>query len=524
VAEIDQILNNLNRDDEEKNAQAQAKTSGLVYVNLVGYPFAPDVIALIPEADCLEYRVISYLKVGSKIKVASDSPQNEKLKNYIATLQNTLKATITISLCSKTSMDYALSLYRVLNPQVVHNDVQVSQEQEEKFESEIKDITELREQISKVSTTKLLDVVFAGAVKLDASDVHIEPSDTDLRIRYRIDGVLQDVANLPMSAFHNLMSRIKYLGKLKLDVTEPQNGRFAVMVLDQPVDIRVATLPTSYGEAVTMRLLPKNRTFIDLEKLGFSAENLALINEALAKPQGMIICTGPTGSGKTTTLYAMLKKLNVTGKKIITLEDPIEYRIDGIEQVQITHHENDLDRHRDDNSEQIAEREQTDFLEALKGCLRQDPDILMIGEIRDKETADVALQAAMTGHLVLTTLHTNNAPASLARLTDMGIEPYLLAGTINLIIAQRLVRQVHQECAGKGCVLDHQTGLKGRIAITEVLKPGPEIEKLILEKAPLRTFEEAAQKLGMKTMHEDGLEKVKAGITTAEEVTRVSGE
>lgn len=523
MAEIDQILNNFSREDEEKRAQESAKTMGIAYINLVGYPFAPDVMALIPESDCLDYRLVAYLKVGDKIKVATDQPTDEKLKGYLSTLGQTLKATISVSLCSKTSIEYALSLYRVLNPQVVQKDVQVTEEQEEKFESEIKNISELREQIYKVSTTKLLDVVFAGAVKLDASDIHLEPGETQLRIRYRIDGVLQDVANLPMSAFHNFVSRIKYLGKLKLDVSEPQNGRFAVQVLDQPVDIRVATLPTSYGEAVTMRLLPKDKTFIDLEHLGFSSENLAKISEALAKPQGMIICTGPTGSGKTTTLYAMLKKLNLPGKKIITLEDPIEYRVEGIEQVQITHHEKDIDRFHD-NVEEIAEREQSDFLGALKGCLRQDPDILMVGEVRDKETADVALQAAMTGHLVLTTLHTNNAPSAMARLTEMGIEPYLLGGTINLIIGQRLVRTIHKDCGGKGCAGCHETGLKGRVAITEVFKPGPEIEKLILDKAPLRTFEAKAQELGMKTMREDGLEKVKAGITTAEEVTRVSGE
>jgi len=325
-----------------------------------------------------------------------------------------------------------------------------------------------------------------------------------------------------MATYHNLISRIKYLAKLKLDISRPQDGRFVVEVLSQEVDIRVATLPTTYGEAVTLRLLPKNKSFISIEKLGFSEKALAVIKEAITKPQGMIINTGPTGSGKTTTLYAILKVLNQPGKKIITLEDPIEYRIEGIEQVQIIHPEKE--RGGSEETETLAEREQTVFLDALKGCLRQDPDILMIGEIRDKETAEVTLQAALTGHLVLTTLHTTNAPAALARLTEMGIEPYLLAGTIDLIISQRLVRMIHKVCGGKGCEECHHTGFKGRLAIIEVLKPGAEIEKLVLEKAPLRSFEETAHKLGMETMLEDGMKKVAAGLTTKGEVERVTQE
>ncbi|MBM2820998.1 MAG: gspE, partial [Candidatus Berkelbacteria bacterium] len=237
------------------------------------------------------------------------------------------------------------------------------------------------------------------------------------------------------------------------------------------------------------------------------------INEAISKPQGMIINTGPTGSGKTTTLYAILQKLNEPGKKIITMEDPIEYRVKGIEQVQINA-----------DKDAVSEKTQTSFLDALKGCMRQDPDILMIGEIRDKETAHTALQAAMTGHLVLTTLHTNNAPTALARLVDMGIEPYLLAGSINLIIAQRLVRVFCPDCQGKGCEICHESGLHGRTAIIEVLEPGAEIEKLIRDKAPLRDFESTAHKLGMRTMHEDGMDKVSQGLTTKEEVERVMKE
>jgi type IV pilus assembly protein PilB len=506
MADINLKLQQMAREDEERHTKEQAQKLGLPYINLVGYPFAPDVMALVPANIANQYRIVAYLRAGDLIRLATHEPQNPELKNIIAQLQAANKARIEISYCSETSIRYALDSYRLLLPETKEAKVEVTEEKEAGFEQEIATLEGLKEKISQVSTSELLDVLFAGAIKLDASDIHLEPGEQNFRIRYRIDGVLEEIAQLPMSAFHNLLSRIKFLAKLKLDVTHPQDGRFEIKVLATDVDIRVATLPTSYGEAVGMRLLPKNKKFLKLDNLGFPEDVLKMIREAMAKPQGMIINTGPTGSGKTTTLYAILQELNQPGKKIITLEDPIEYRVAGIEQIQID-----------------AENK-TGFLDALKGSLRQDPDILMIGEIRDQETARIALQAAMTGHLVLTTLHTNNAPAALARLTDIGVEPYLLAGSINLIIGQRLVRTIHQECGGKGCPACRNTGFKGRIAIVEAIAPGPEIEKLIRQKAALRDFEETAHKLGMRTMYEDGMDKVAKGLTTKEEVERVTKE
>jgi len=506
MADINLKLQQMAREDEERHTKEQAQKLGLPYINLVGYPFAPDVMALVPANIANQYRIVAYLRAGDLIRLATHEPQNPELKNIIAQLQAANKARIEISYCSETSIRYALDSYRLLLPKTKEAKVEVTEEKEAGFEQEIATLEGLKEKISQVSTSELLDVLFAGAIKLDASDIHLEPGEQNFRIRYRIDGVLEEIAQLPMSAFHNLLSRIKFLAKLKLDVTHPQDGRFEIKVLATDVDIRVATLPTSYGEAVGMRLLPKNKKFLKLDNLGFPEDVLKMIREAMAKSQGMIINTGPTGSGKTTTLYAILQELNQPGKKIITLEDPIEYRVAGIEQIQID-----------------AENK-TGFLDALKGSLRQDPDILMIGEIRDQETARIALQAAMTGHLVLTTLHTNNAPAALARLTDIGVEPYLLAGSINLIIGQRLVRTIHQECGGKGCPACRNTGFKGRIAIVEAIAPGPEIEKLIRQKAALRDFEETAHKLGMRTMYEDGMDKVAKGLTTKEEVERVTKE
>lgn len=506
MADIDLTLQQFAREDEERQAKETAERLHLPYVNLVNFPVEPDILAIISNEQAQKFGVVAYLRMGDAVKVATNRP-GEEIDKFIKELTVATNNKFVISYCSQTSLRYGLALYQTLLVQSTPEEkVEVTQENQKAFEQEIKTFSDLKEKISKVSTTELLDVIFAGAVKNNASDIHFEPGETDFRIRYRIDGVLQDVATLPQSAFHLVLSRIKYLAKLKLDVNNPQDGRFEVTVLDQPMDIRVSALPTTYGQAVVMRLLPKRKEFITLEALGFNQSAIAVIKEASSKPQGIIINTGPTGSGKTTTLYAILNTLNQPGKKIITLENPIEYRVKDIEQIQI-----DVEN-------------KTGFLDALKASLRQDPDILMVGEIRDAEAANTALQAAMTGHLVLTTLHTNNAPSALARLMEMGIAPYLLAGSINLIIGQRLVRKLCTVCKGKGCETCNSTGFKGRVAIVEVLVPSKEIEQLITRQAPLREFEEIAHKLGMKTMYEDGLEKVAAGITTKEEVERVTKE
>lgn len=505
--DIDLTLQNMARQDEEKHAKETAEKLKLPYINLVGYPVAPDVLNIIPQDQAVKHSAVSYLRMGDKVRVATPRPADEALQKFLAELTAATKNQFVLSYCSETSLRYGLYLYKVLIKEAPKAEkVAVTKESQTHFEEELKSLQDLKEKISQVSTTELLDLIFAGAVKNDASDIHIEPEEDKFRLRYRIDGVLEEIAHLPPSAYHQIISRIKYLSKMKLDLTRPQDGRFEVAVLGEEMDIRVATLPTSYGEAAVMRLLPKKKKFADLANLGFNAGALKIIKEAIAKPQGMILNTGPTGSGKTTTLYAILQQLNTETKKIITIENPIEYRVAGIEQIQ------------------VDEENKTGFMDTLRGALRQNPDIMMVGEVRDAETANIALQAAMTGHLVLTTLHTNNAPSALARLSEMGVAPYLLAGTINLIIGQRLVRRVCTNCRGKGCEACRQTGYKGRIAIVEVLVPGQEIEELIRQKAAIRTFEEAAHKLGMKTMYEDGMEKVAQGLTTKEEVERVTKE
>lgn len=363
------------------------------------------------------------------------------------------------------------------------------------------------------STSELLETILNKALDEEASDVHLEPGENELRVRFRIDGVLSDPLVLSSTLQPKLASRIKYMAGLKLDVkNQPQDGRFEINLGEKKgkIDVRVAVMPSLYGENIEMRLLMEKTRLLQLEELGFTPEAQAMINQSITEPHGLILNTGPTGSGKTTTLYAFLLKLNKPGVKIITIEDPIEYRLRGINQVQV-------DRERG-----------FDFNEALRASLRQDPDILMIGEIRDKETADIALRAAMTGHLVLSTLHTNNAPSALARLVEMGVEPYLLSGNINLIIAQRLIRKLCPTCRGQKqdvkCLNCGGRGYKGRTAIVEILKPSLEMEKLLQQKASLREFMELAKKEGMITMEQDGMAKVQTGITSKEEIERVTKE
>jgi len=418
--DMDSTLQHMARDDEEKATADKAQILGLPYINLNGYPVEPHLLKIIAEDQAKQYRVIAYLRdSNNKVKLLTDDPENEDLNVFIQKLSTETNEQFLMTLGSRTSIDYGLSLYKTLTPQrSEYEEIHVTQQLEKEFETGLQDLTRLKDKISQVSTSEILDLIFAGAIKNDASDVHLEPEENDVRVRFRIDGVLQDMADLPVVTYKQIINRIKYLSKLKLDVTHPQDGRFTIDVVGEEVDIRVATLPATYGEAVVMRLLPKKKSFLTMQNLGFRLDAQAAIEEAISQPQGVILNTGPTGSGKSTTLYAILQKLNTPERKIITMENPVEYRIDGIEQIQI-----DLEN-------------QTAFMDILKGSLRQDPDVMMIGEIRDAESASIALQAAMTGHLVLSTLHTNNAASTYARLLEIGVEPYLMGGTINLIIAQ----------------------------------------------------------------------------------------
>lgn len=379
---------------------------------------------------------------------------------------------------------------------------------------------------------KLVNHILYQAVKQNASDIHIEPFEKELHVRYRIDGILYSVMIPPKRIQSAITSRIKIMANLNIaEKRMPQDGRIAIKIADKPIDIRVSVLPVTFGERITLRLLDKSKTFAALKELGFSDRDFNVLLDNISQPNGIIYVTGPTGSGKTTTLYSILSRLNSPEVNIITVEDPVEYQISGIGQVQV--------------KEQIG----LTFAAALRSILRQDPDIIMIGETRDHETAQIAVQSALTGHLVLSTLHTNSAAASITRLIDMGVEPFLISSTILSIIAQRLVRVLCKNCKTpytpqpdllkklgiteaeakkitfykpKGCEECSNTGYRGRMAIFEIMKMSSEIARLTMIRADSMQIQKQAMKEGMTLLVEDGVRKIKSGITTIDEVLSVA--
>jgi len=413
------------------------------------------------------------------------------------------------------------------------------------IKKEIKNISDLKGEITsslEKRVTEILEVILGGAIALDVSDIHIEPREEDAKLRIRIDGILEDVLLFDKKVYENLISRIKLLSGIKLNITDrPQDGRFSILIGKTAIEIRSSTLPAEYGESIVLRLL-NPRTLIEIETLGLRKDLLEIFNQEIKKPNGMIIVTGPTGSGKTTTLYAFLKKIQKPEIKVITIEDPIEYHLEGISQTQ------------------VDSRAGYNFANGLKSIMRQDPDVILVGEIRDLETASIALQAALTGHLVLTTLHTNDAAGTIARLQALGEKPVNIAPAINIIVAQRLIREVCRKCAEfekpprqfleklknelkslppqvkipeiggelkipkiKGCRDCNFTGYRGRIGIFETFLVDDEMEKFILTSPSIAALREVAIKKGMVIMKQDGLIKVLEGITTIEEVERVTG-
>jgi general secretion pathway protein E len=401
------------------------------------------------------------------------------------------------------------------------------------IKEEEEDIGHLKDLASEAPIIKLVNLFITRAVESRASDIHIEPFEDELKIRYRIDGVLHDIESTPKRLQAAIVSRVKIMSKLNIAERRlPQDGRIRLKVGEKEIDLRVSTIPVLYGESVVMRILRKEGIVIDLDLLGFPPKTLDSFNDLIKKPNGIILVTGPTGSGKTTTLYGALDKINFPDKKIITVEDPVEYQLKGVNQIQV--------------KPQIG----LNFANTLRHIVRQDPDIIMIGEIRDLETAEIAIQSALTGHLVFSTLHTNDAPSAITRLLDMGVENFLLSSTIRGILAQRLVRIICPSCkeidssivddkaelkllgfdsnialyAGKGCEKCAFTGYYGRAGIFELLLVDDDIRKLILKNADSNQIRELSRQHGMRTLLEDGAEKTKNGITTLSEVLRVTQE
>ncbi len=530
----------------EESTAGLATSLGFNYIDLVGFPISPESISLINETEAKKLKTICFFRDNFNIRLASTDPQNEAVTNKLKELQEKFYfQSGDIYLVSPRSLEYGLKFYRTL-PKILEfkEGIEINEADLERFKAEIEGLKSIDEKINRVNITDILTLIIATSIKLNSSDIHVEAGENGVAVRFRIDGVLQTGAKIDLTRWSGVVARLKVLARAKINITDrPQDGRFTIKLANEKIDVRVSFLPTAYGESVVMRLLESGLTGLELEAMGMLPQALDSLKKEVAKPNGLILTTGPTGSGKTTTLYAVLKRLNQPGTKIITLEDPIEYHLPNI------------------NQSQVDEKKGYTFGKALRSVLRQDPDIIMIGEIRDLETAEIAIQSALTGHLVLSTLHTNDSAGVIPRLLDLGIKPFLLTPAINGIMAQRLVRRLCPNCRqaqtlteseteqvkkilavispkaninipsilptfyqpGAGCDQCGGVGYKGRIGLFEIFTMSDKLKSLVAENVPAFKILEAAIEDGMITMLQDGVLKVMDGTTSLEEVYKVIG-
>lgn len=532
--------------EKERETEAAARRAGFDYINLVGFPISPEAISLIPRDQARAGKVVAFFFGADEVKLGTPDPSNPSLKEIVFQVEERTHAKATLFMVSAKSFETAEKTYDAL-PEVkeIVKGVQITEEDLKRYQDQLTTLKDLDALIQKTSTTDFVTLVIAAALKGGSSDIHIEAGEHGVDVRLRIDGVLHKVAEAKKETWPRIVNRFKLLSGLKLNITTvPQDGRFTIFLsADKKVDVRVSTLPTAYGESIVMRLLKSESIGLEFDKMGLRGASYTLLKEQVERPNGMIITTGPTGSGKTTTLYAILNKLNDEETKIITLEDPIEYKLAGISQSQI------------DKAKDYT------FAKGLHSILRQDPDVVMVGEIRELETAEVAIQAALTGHLMISTIHTNSAAGAIPRFLSMGVKPFLLAPALNAIIGQRLVRTIHQDCKvedtgiradwverakkilseispkanekvdlanlkfykGAGCDGCAGIGLKGRVGIYEIMVMTPEIEKIILGgQVSEYDMQRIAVENGMVTMVQDGVLKAVDGLTTLEEVFGVA--
>jgi len=541
-----ELLIKVRREEEENRAKLLAEKVDFPYLNLAFIPIESDALNLIPKEKAEKTKAIIINREVKTLRLAVLNPDDKETQSLIAELQKS-GYMIKIFIVSKNSLEKALSHYTPLKEtKEITGQVEISNEVLTNFQKEISDIKALRqvlENLFKEKASQIVEAILAGALILKASDIHFEPEKEKVRVRLRLDGVLEDIINVPPSIYFLVLNRIKLLSGLKLNVHEKaQDGRFSIFSGNDAIEIRTSVLPGAYGENIVMRILDPRVIKIDLEDLGIREDDLKIINQELQKPTGMILTTGPTGSGKTTTLYAFIKKILTPDIKIITIEDPIEYHIEGISQTQVE-----------------PDKDYT-FENGLRSIVRQDPDVILVGEIRDYETAEIAMHAALTGHLVFSTLHTNDAVGTIPRLIDLGIRPPIIAPAINLLMAQRLLRRVCQKCAKKrlltkeelqnfkkilnnlpprvklekelnektqileprGCK-DCHNGYSSRIAVLELFEINDEMEDLILNSPTETQIKTAAKKAGFVTMIQDAVIKIINGVTTVEEVKRILG-
>lgn len=534
---IDQVLRSFNRQIEEEEAQSQAALFGLPYINLKNFPIDLNVLSELSKSEAKNSESLVFYKDKNDLRIATLNPGNPLIREKIGLWQKKYQTKLYI--ISKSNFESVLKFYDkiVENTSVKDDALRVLPPVSEL--SNLNDLVDFNTQ-QKLNYTELLCRIFGSAVNMGASDIHLEPESDFVKVRFRLDGVLQEVLRLNKFLHLPLVSRLKMQAKLKLNITNvPQDGRLTFFFNTSPIDVRVSSLPSVFGESMVMRLLNVSELQLNFSDLGFFGRALEVVNEALNKPTGMLLTTGPTGSGKTTTLYTFLRDLNKPGVKIITIEDPVEYRLEGITQTPIDQHAN------------------FGFASALKAILRQDPDIVMVGEIRDEETAGTAAQAALTGHVVLSTLHTNDAAGAIPRLYNMGVKPFVLGPALNCVIAQRLVRKLCQGCKkpyepdvsmlktlteqfsclpknskivppknpvfyiSVGCDKCHNTGYKGRLGIFEVIEMTTEMQSLILKQPSMGEIKSLAISQGMVTLLQDALLKATQGFTDLPEVFRV---
>src|ERR1043165_2092652 len=522
---------------EEDITECLSQQFGVPSINLQHFEIASSVIKLIPGDVARKYNILPVNKTGATITIAMADPTNVFAMDDIKFMTGyNVEPVVASELGIKAAIDNYYGSTSSLELKKVMEDLQQSESADLEVleEDEELDVEALAEGAEEAPVVKLVNLILSDAIKRGASDIHVEPYEKEYRVRFRIDGILYEIMNPPLKLKDAITSRMKILAKL--DISEkrlPQDGRIKLKMKlnekNKELDFRVSVLPTLFGEKIVLRLLDKDNLRLDMTKLGFEPESLTKFEEAIFKPWGMVLVTGPTGSGKTNTLYSALSKVNSPEVNIMTAEDPVEFNLPGINQVQM--------------KESIG----LNFAATLRSFLRQDPNIILVGEIRDFETAEIAIKAALTGHLVLSTLHTNDAPSTISRLMNMGIEPFLVATSVNLIQAQRLIRRVCKNCKkehptphealveigfsaeeaksmktykGKGCSTCNNTGYKGRIGLYEVMEITDEIRELILIGASALELRKKAIDDGMITLRESGLYKIRDGVTTCEEVVR----
>ncbi|MDO8495574.1 MAG: GspE/PulE family protein [bacterium] len=536
---LDKKLTELEAAGVEEQAKEVATKAGLPYLKINPNSVDLEALRILPEKDSHAAQVAVIAQEKKQLRVIIVDPLFPLTQKVLKDLAEQ-GFTIEQNIVSASSLKLVWERYQDIPKNAIDSlgTVAIDEDTFTRAQKEIKSVAALKEKLSFLSTTKMLEVLLAGAITLEASDIHLEPEEATVRTRYRLDGVLNNVAEVSPENYAKLLSRIKITSGLKLNIhNAPQDGRFSVRHLNKMIEIRVSVLPGSYGENIVMRILDPDNIMEKIEDLGLSEKNMAALKKLLQKSTGALLTTGPTGSGKTTSLYAFVQHINEPGSKIITIEDPVEYHLTGISQTQVN------------------PAKGYTFASGLRSIVRQDPDVILVGEIRDGETAEIAMQAALTGHLVFSTLHTNDAAGAIPRLLDLGAKPASIAPALNAVIAQRLLRKLCEKCRQKKTIPDEEleemkkalaglesapevntkteiffpsqceacnmTGYKGRLGVFEFFIVDDDIEKIILTSPAVSEMKELAMKKGMVTLIQDGYLKVLEGKTSLEEVRRI---